>query len=81
MSNVNIARLAWSVYKRQVYKNEELIPIQEQECQRAFYAGMHAAIMTALEISDEEAETAGRLLAAFHNHITEAAKETLPEIT
>lgn len=68
----------WESYRDKVYQ-DGLGLNQERECSRAFYSGMHCAIMAMLSISNEvsDEELAGERVEEFQESILSAAEGTI----
>jgi hypothetical protein len=73
------AQELWELYRDKVYgKVLPLSKTQEQECSRAFYAGMHAAFIGMMEISDSvsDEELASERVDEFRQSMVDAARGT-----
>ena len=68
----------WREYRDTIYE-EELLPRQETECSRAFYAGMMAAFTLMMKTAehDEPEEVGAARLEGLRVDISQAAHETV----
>ena len=63
----------WSGYVKKVYGTDPMPRTQERECSRAFYAGMMAAILVMIRISEQELDAGAEDISKLRDELKEAA--------